>query len=172
MNEDAVQELIHRKPELKGARAKLAAMKTGAYCIHRSWGFGQISGYDDADGKLIIDFQGKQGHRMDPAFCVNTLEVLAPDHILVRKQVEPEAVETLVNEHPADLVAELLKQYPNHAATGVELESVLVRVVGEGAFKRWWTHARREIARDPRIASPARKTECYILRSEPRGGDP
>ncbi|RME68368.1 MAG: transcription elongation factor GreA [Verrucomicrobia bacterium] len=167
MNEDAVQELISRKPELKSKRDKLAAMKAGSYCIHRSWGFGQIRDYDAGDQKLIIDFVDKPGHKMDPAFCLNTMEVLADDHILVRKQTEPEVIQEMIDKRPADLLVELLKQYPNNAATGVEVESVLTRVVGEGAFKRWWTRARREIARDPRIASPARKTGVYVLREEP-----
>lgn len=167
MNEEAVQELIIRKPELKGSRAKLQAMEPGAYCIHRSWGFGQIRDYDPTDGKLIIDFEGKENHRMDPAFCVGTMEILAGEHILVRKQTEPEAIRELIDKKPADLLVALLQQYPNDAATGVEIESVLVRLVGEGSFKRWWTKARKEIAKDPRIASPAKKTECYVLRSEP-----
>lgn len=167
MNEDAVQELIHRKPELKSSRAKLEAMQPGTYCIHRSWGFGKINGYDPADAKLIIDFEGKENHRMDPAFCVSTMELLAPDHILVRKQTEPGVIEEMIEKKPADLVVELLKQYPNNAATAVEVESVLNRVVGESGFKRWWLKARKELARDPRVASPAKKTECYILRAEP-----
>lgn len=167
MNEDAVQELITRKPELKSVRAKLAAMKPGAYCIHRSWGFGRIRDFDATEGKLVIDFDGKENHRMDPSFCATTLEVLAPDHILVRKQTDAAAVSDLVANKPADLLVELLKQYPNHAATGIEVESVLSRVVGEGEFKRWWSKAKREISRDPRIASPAKKTECYVLRAEP-----
>ncbi|BET66461.1 hypothetical protein ASA1KI_13790 [Opitutales bacterium ASA1] len=167
MNEDAVQELIHRKPELKPMRAKLAAMQPGTYCIHRSWGFGKITGYDLADAKLTIDFEGKPGHKMDPAFCISTMDLLAPDHILVRKQLEPAVIDEMVEKRPADLVVALLKQYPNSAATAVEVESVLQRLLGEAAFKRWWLRARKELARDPRIAVPAKKTECYVVRSEP-----
>src|SRR5690606_5745877 len=133
----------------------------------RSWGFGRIRDFDATEGKLVIDFDGKENHRMDPSFCATTLEVLAPDHILVRKQTDAAAVSDLVANKPADLLVELLKQYPNHAATGIEVESVLSRVVGEGEFKRWWSKAKREISRDPRIASPAKKTECYVLRAEP-----
>lgn len=167
MNEDAVQELVTRKPELKSSRAKLEAMEPGAYCIHRSWGFGKIRDYDTTDGKLIIDFEGKAAHRMDPAFCATTLEVLAPDHVLVRKQTDNAAIEEMIEQQPVELVVELLKQYPNHAATGVEVELMLARVVGEPRFKRWWSKTRRDVARDPRIGVPVKKTECYVLRTEP-----
>ena len=109
MNEEAVQELIIRKPELKSSRAKLEAMEPGAYCIHRSWGFGQIRDYDPTDGKLVIDFEGKENHRMDPAFCVGTMEILGGEHVLVRKQTEPEAITELIEKKPADLLVALLK---------------------------------------------------------------
>jgi transcription elongation factor GreA len=167
MNEDSVLEILKRKPELKPARNKLEAMQPGTYCIHRSWGFGKIISYDDAGGKLIIDFEGKEGHRMDPAFCVTTMDVLAADHILAQKQSEPEVIEKMLTAEPVDLVIRLLKQYPNMAATGIELEAVLPDVVGEARFKRWWTTTKKLLSKDPRIAAPARKTECYSVREEP-----
>ncbi len=167
MNEDAVLEILKRKPELKAARLKLEAMQPGTYCIHRSWGFGKIISYDDTDGKLIIDFEGKDGHRMDPAFCVTTMDVLSAEHILARKQTETEVIEKMITDQPVDLVIELLKQYPNEAATGVELESVLPEVIGAARFKKWWTATKKLLAKDPRIAAPAKKTECYSVREEP-----
>jgi len=167
MNEDAVLEILKRKPELKASRSKLEAMQPGTYCIHRSWGFGKIISFDDTDGKLIIDFEGKEGHRMDPAFCVTTMDVLAADHILARKQTETKVIEKMITDQPVDLVIELLKQYPNEAATGIELESVLPDVIGEARFKKWWTATKKLLAKDPRIAAPAKKTECYSVRDEP-----
>src|SRR5690606_42101960 len=75
MNLEAVSALVAKNPSLKGARAKLESMEPGAYVVHRSWGFGQIQSYDEAANRLLIDFTGKKGHPMDPAFCVNTMEV-------------------------------------------------------------------------------------------------
>ncbi len=167
MNQEAVQELLKKKPELKSAKAKLEAMQPGSYCIHRSWGFGLIKEYDEADEKLIIDFEDKPGHRMDPVFCISTMEVLAADHILARKQTESKVIDEMIAKQPADLVIELLKQYPNSAATSAELESILVQVVGESRFKKWWTATKKTLAKDPRIAAPAKKTECYVLREDP-----
>ncbi len=167
MNEEAVLEIISRKPELKAAKAKLEAMQPGNYCIHQSWGFGQIKDYDAPDNKLVIDFEGKEGHRMDPGFCVNTMQVLLPDHILVQKELEPAAVEELIAKEPAELIANLLKQYPNNAASTAEIESVLARVIGPIKYKKWWTATKKLLAKDPRISVPARKTGMYILRDEP-----
>ena len=167
MNSEAISTLVAKNPSLKTAKAKLEAMEPGAYCIHKSWGFGQIKSYDEAAGKLIIDFKTKPGHAMDPAFCVNTLEVLAPAHLLVRKETEPAALAKLVASDPAQLLIEALAAYPNHAATQIEIEIVLAQVLGEEKFKKWWSGAKKAISKDPRIAVPAKKTECYFIRETP-----
>ena len=167
MNSEAVQALIAKTPTLKSSKAKLEAMEPGSYVVHQSWGFGQIKSYNESAQRLIIDFLGKKGHSMDPAFCVNTMEVLHKKHLLVRKQTETEKIEKLITEAPAELIVQALQTYPNHATTAIDLELTLQQVVGPDNFKKWWAGARKAIARDPRIVIPAKKTECYILRDIP-----
>jgi len=167
MNSEAVQALIAQTPSLKASKAKLEAMEPGSYCVHRSWGFGLIKEYDEADQKLVIDFKGKKKHRMDPAFCLQTMEILPPKHLLVRKETEPEKIAELIEEKPVQLVVEGLAAFPNKATTAIDLEIVLQQVVGEEKFKKWWSTTKKHVAKDPRIAVPAKKTECYVLRDEP-----
>ncbi len=167
MNSEAVSALIAKNPSLKAAKAKLEAMEPGAYVVHRSWGFGQIKSYDDASQRLLINFKDKKAHPMDPAFCINTLDILPAKHLLVRKETEPKKIAELIEENPVQLVVEALESYPNNAATQIEMEIVLAQVVGPEKFKKWWATARKAIAKDPRVASPEKKTECYILRETP-----
>jgi transcription elongation GreA/GreB family factor len=167
MNSEAVQALIAKTPSLKASKAKLEAMEPGAYCVHRSWGFGQIKAYDETDQKLVIDFKGKKKHRMDPVFCISTLEILPPKHLLVRQETEPEKIAELIDEKPVQLVVETLAAFPNKATTAIDLEIILQQVIGEEKFKKWWSSVKKHLAKDPRIAVPAKKTECYVLRDEP-----
>ncbi len=167
MNSEAVSALIAKNPSLKTSKAKLEAMEPGAYVVHRSWGFGQIKSYDDATQRLKIDFKDKKGHPMDPAFCVNTMDVLPPKHLLVRKETDTKKINELIAENPAQLLVEALESYPNNAATIIEMEIVLAQVVGEDKFKKWWSAAKKAIAKDPRVAVPEKKTECYVLRETP-----
>ncbi|MGA2015723.1 MAG: GreA/GreB family elongation factor [Opitutaceae bacterium] len=167
MNSEAVSAILAKNPSLKAAKAKLEAMKPGAYVIHRSWGFGQIKSFDDTTMRLVIDFKGKKAHTMDPAFCVGTLEVLPENHLLVRKEMEPKKIAELISDNPAQLIAEALESYPNRATTAIDLELTLAQIVGEDKFKKWWADARRAVAKDPRISVPERKTECYVLRETP-----
>jgi len=167
MNSEAVSALIAKTPTLKASKSKLEAMEPGAYVVHRSWGFGQIKKYDEAAQRLIIDFKGKKGHPMDPAFCITTMDVLPEKHLLVRKETDTRKIEELVAENPAQLVVEALEAYPNKAATAIELEIVLAQVLGEEKFKKWWSVAKKAVAKDPRILVPAKKTECYVVRETP-----
>lgn len=167
MNSEAVQELIASKPELKASKAKLESMKAGAFCVHRSWGFGQIKEYDSVSRKLVIDFEDKPGHAMDPAFCVNTMEVLPPEHLLVRRITEPKKIKEMIEDNPVELVIDGLKTCENQATTALDLELTLAQVVGPDKFKRWWASVKKQLASDPRVGVPAKKTECYVLREEP-----
>jgi transcription elongation GreA/GreB family factor len=167
MNSEAVSALLAKMPTLKPAKSKLEAMVPGAYVVHRSWGFGQIRAYDESAQRLTIDFKGKAGHAMDPAFCVSTMEVLHPRHLLVRRETEAARINELIANQPAQLVVEALQAYPNQAATAIELEIVLAQVLGEDKFKKWWAAARKQIAQDARLSVPVKKTECYIVRETP-----
>ncbi len=167
MNSEAVATLIAKNPSLKPAKAKLEAMEPGAYCIHRSWGFGQIKKFHEASQKLLIDFADKKAHPMDPSFCLTSMEVLPANHLLVRQETEPKKIAALIADDPAQLVVEALQAYPGHATTAIDLEITLAQVLGEEKFKKWWSTAKKALAKDPRIALPAKKTDCYILRETP-----
>jgi transcription elongation factor GreA len=142
-------------------------MEPGAFVMHKSWGFGQIKSYDENAGRLIIDFEGKPGHPMDPAFCVTTMDILPAKHLLVRQKTDAATIARLIADEPAELVAQALTAYDNNATTAIDLELTLAQVIGEDKFKKWWSAAKKAIAKDPRIAVPAKKTECYVLRDEP-----
>jgi len=166
MNEDAVQALIEKNPKLKRSKERLLEMQPGKYCIHRSWGFGKIQGYQADENRLIIDFDGKEGHSMDPAFCVNTMEVLDDTHVLARFHTEPEVINEMLAKKPVDLVVEILQSIGNKG-TVQEMDRVLKIMIGEAKAKKWWTATRKLVAKDARIGIPVKKTDPYILREEP-----
>jgi transcription elongation factor GreA-like protein len=163
MNSEAVSALLVKNPSLKASKSKLEAMKSGAYVIHRSWGFGQIKSFDDTTLRLVIDFKGKKAHAMDPAFCVGTMEVLPENHLLVRKETEPKKIAELIADNPAQLIVEALESYPNKATTAIDLEITLAQVVGEEKFKKWWGDARKAVAKDPRVSGAGK--EDRVLRA-------
>ena len=168
MNKEAIDALIEKNPKLVSARAKLEAMAPGNYCLHRSWGFGKIVDYDPVAAKIIIDFEeGKKGHAMAPAFCVDKLDVLKPNDILVRSRIEADLIEEMIKKAPGDLMCEIISAADGQAMTTAEIERVLARVIGTIKYKKWWTATKKVLVKDPRIGAPIKKSDPYIFRDEP-----
>jgi transcription elongation factor GreA len=168
MNKEAIDALIKKNPKLVSFRSKLEAMAPGSYCLHRSWGFGKIVDYNEADDRLIIDFEeGEDGHSMAPAFCVDKLEILKPEDILVRSRTEPDLVNEMIKKQPADLICEILKAADEQAMMTPEIERALARVMGPIKYKKWWTATKKVLVKDPRIGVPIKKSDPYIYRDEP-----
>jgi len=168
MNKEAIDLLIAKEPRLRAFRDKLEAMKPGAYCIHRSWGLGRIQAYEEQDRRLIIDFEGHAaGHSMDPAFCVDKLEVLPDKSILVRHRQKPEEIEEIARKRPADLIVAILDEREDKSAAISEIERTLHRLLGEARARKWWTATKKLLVKDPRVQVPVKKTDPYVLREEP-----
>ena len=168
MNKEAIDALIEKNPKLVPHRAKLEAMVPGNYCLHRSWGFGKIVDYNAADDRLIIDFEdGKDGHAMAPAFCVDKLDILKTNDILVRSRTEPDLIEEMIKKKPADLICEIIAASDDQAMMASEIERLLARVIGPIKYKKWWTATKKLLVKDPRIGVPLKKTDPYIFRDEP-----
>ena len=168
MNKEAIDLLIQKDPRLKRSRTKLESMQPGAYCVHRAWGLGQIKNYDERENRLLIDFMDERGgHAMDPVFCVDKLEILEETDILVRAQLDKAGIDEMIKSRPTDLIADLLERSPGKTASAMEIETILGRLMGTAKFKKWWTQTKKALVKDPRIAVPVKKTEHFVLRSEP-----
>ena len=187
MNSESIDLLIKKSPKLRIHRDKLEAMKDGAYCLHGSWGFGRIVSYDPSTNKLTIDFEGKPGHMMDPAFCVDKLKILKDDDFLVRYRTDREKLEAEMKAAPGDFVVSYLETKEDFSASIIELETLFKQLFGykfvnvagipdkdfdkankaaEKAYRSWWNKAKEELFRNERVACPKTKTESYVLRPE------
>ncbi len=168
MNKEAIDALIENNPKLAGTHAKLEVMEVGNYCLHHRWGFGKIVDIDESQAKIIIDFEeGKAGHAMAVAFCVDKLDILKTDDVLVRSRTEPDAIEEMIKKQPADLICKILASAEDQTMMASEIERTLARVIGPIKYKKWWTATKKLLVKDPRVATPNKKTEPYILRDEP-----
>ena len=185
MNSESIERLISKNPKLRAKRQKLEQMRDGAYCMHGSWGFGRVVSYDDAAKKLVIDFEGKPGHKMDPVFCVDKLEVLEDDNLLVRYRTDRENLEKEMKDG-GDFVVAYLEKKPDFSASAIELETLFRQLFGyvaenpsipekelaeknkaaEKAYRAWWNKAKESLFRNPRVACPKSKGEPYVLRAK------
>src|SRR5258706_2008283 len=72
--------------------AILDQLKPGTFCLHKSWGFGQVHSWNLLLNQIVIDFQTKKQHVMQPKYATDSLQPLRADHILVRKALDPGAL--------------------------------------------------------------------------------
>ncbi len=166
MSKALVAAVLKKNPDLAKFESKLTAMYPGAYCLHRSWGLGQIVGYDEATAKLVFNFKSQQNHSMDPVFCLDKMEVLDENSILVQSQKEPETIAALIKEEPVELIVKILELMPQHSANTLDIERILALLLDPEKAKKWWTSTKKALVRDPRISVPSKKTEPYVLRED------
>jgi len=169
MNVEIIDRLIDQDPALESSRAALEAMKVGACCIHRSWGFGKIAGFESEKGMLLVDFEEDEvkSHPMDPVFCLGKLEVLDDEHILSRHRANREEIEKMAKKEPVDLIIDILSRCEDGCSSTREIERILGYLFGSPKAKKWWTATKKLLVKDPRVAVPNKKTEPYVLRDEP-----
>lgn len=187
MNSAEIKNIIKKNPRLASKEAKLEAMKDGAFCMHNSWGFGKIVSYDEASGKLKIDFEGKPGHMMDPAFCVDKLEILDDNNILVRYRTDLANLQKEM-EKGGDFVYNYIENNKiDRSASAIELENTFKQLFGfrpsnagnedekkfaesnkkaEREFRKWWNKTKEELVRNPLVECPKTKNDYYVLRDE------
>ena len=169
MNVEIIDQLIIKDPSLESSLQALESMSEGAYCIHRSWGLGRISGYDSDRNMLLIDFEDEErkSHAMDPVFCLGKIEVLDKEHIITKHRNNPDEINLLAKKEPVDLVIDILSRFEDGCAATREIERTLNFLFGPTKGKKWWTATKKLLVKDPRVAVPNKKTEPYVLRDEP-----
>ena len=169
MNTEVIDRLVEKDPSLDTSRTVLESMNPGTYCIHRSWGFGLIAGFDEDRGMILIDFEDDErtSHAMDPVFCIDKLELLPEESILTQHRKNTEEIEKLAKKEPAELIIKMLEQGVDGCLSGREIERILGYMFGSAKAKRWWTATKKVLIKDPRIAVPNKKSEPYVLRDEP-----
>jgi transcription elongation GreA/GreB family factor len=169
MNTEVIDRLVEKDPSLESSRPVLESMNPGTYCIHRSWGFGVISGFDDDRGMILIDFEDDErtSHAMDPVFCIDKLDLLSENHILAQHRKNTEEIEKIAKKEPAELIIKILEQGNDGCMNTRDIERILGYMFGAAKAKRWWTATKKVLIKDPRIAVPNKKNEPYVLRDEP-----
>lgn len=172
MNKEAIDLILEQNPQLKSNRQALEALTPGAYCWHHSWGVGCIQEEDDVHHRIIVKFESQDAPRsMDPVFCVRKLNIIPEGHMLVEARKNPKLIQDLQKNNPCELVVKVLQEAPEHKMSSLELETILGHVLSgilkPTSFKHWWGTLQKAMVKDPRISTPKRKNEPYVLREEP-----
>jgi transcription elongation GreA/GreB family factor len=143
----------------------LVRLSESGYCVHRSWGFGQIKAVDTVFARFTIDFQNKPGHTMDLGFAAESLKPVGQDHILARKVSDLEGLRQMAAVHHVDLIRLVLESYGGKTPLDT-IQQLLVPDVIRDDWKKWWEVARREMKKDGHFLIPAKKSDPVVYQAQ------
>jgi transcription elongation GreA/GreB family factor len=153
------------KLNLKAAAA-LEMLKPHSFCLHKSWGFGQIDSWNPLLNQIIIDFQTKKNHLMQLQYAAETLQPLSDKHLLVRKVNETAALKKLAASDPAQVVQMALESFGGKVTQDQLQRSLAPEIISEGDFKRWWDNTKKVLRKTERFSLPAKKSDPISARDQ------
>jgi transcription elongation GreA/GreB family factor len=144
----------------------LDQLKPNTFCLHKSWGFGQIRSWNLLLNQIVVDFDTKKNHSMQLPYAAETLQPLPETHVFVRKVNEPAVLRDLATNKVPQLIELVLESFGGKATQDQLQRALAPEIVPEGNFKKWWESAKRAIRKDGRFSLPAKKTESITIRDE------
>ena len=120
------------------AAAALDQLKPQTFCLHKSWGFGQISNWNLLLNQIVVDFDTKKNHAMQVQYAAETLQPLPDTHIFVRKVNEPGVLRDLATSKIPQLIELVLESFGGKVTQDQLQRALAPEIVTEGNFKKWW----------------------------------
>lgn len=166
MHEELQQAVDAGKLSPQAAEA-LERLTPGAFCLHKSWGFGRVAEWSLLTGQLIIDFQNKKGHPMQAQYAGEALQAIPNEHILARKATDPTAVKAAAQSDPVALARDILRDHGGRATSDQIAAALTPEVFDAAGFKKWWDGAKKKLKTDGHFQLPTKKNEPFVLLDAP-----
>src|SRR6266568_1757774 len=161
-----LQKLVESGKLTSKAAEQLEKLKPGAYCLHKSWGFGRVTEWNLLLNQIVIDFASKKSHPMQVQYAAENLTPLAPDHFLARKATDLVSIKNLARQDPVALVRNILESLEGKATTQQIADWLVGDVFTEAEWKRWWESTKKALKASGAFSTPAKKTEPIQIRGE------
>jgi transcription elongation GreA/GreB family factor len=161
-----LQKLVEAGKLTARAAEQLENLKPGAFCLHKSWGFGRVAEWNLLLNQILIDFQGKKKHAMQLQYAADNLTLIPAGHFLARKASDLATIKDQIKKDPAALVRNILEGFGGAATQTQISEMFLGDIFTEAEWKRWWDSTKKVLKKEGYFQIPAKKTEPITLRVE------
>ena len=144
---------------------KLVSFTQGSLVLSKAWGLGTVKKLDYFYRRITVDFKTKKGHQFTYDAAIDMLTSAPEDHILVKRQADPEAFEKMLKDQPGEFVKQVLKSYGDMPL--VRLEDVFVQngFVKSVNWKVYWDKARVELKADKLVEIPVKRADPIRLKA-------
>jgi transcription elongation GreA/GreB family factor len=166
MNEE-LQKVVEAGKVTPEAAAKLDQLQPGAYCQHKSWGFGRVAEWNLLTGQIFIDFGSKKSHPMQLDYAAQTLTAIPAEAIRAQLASNLEAVRTRMAEDPAGVVRDVLRDFGGKATVDQITAIFVPHAIDAAGFKKFWESAKKKLKGDGHVHLPAKKGEPVELHDAP-----
>lgn len=128
----------------------------GNYVFHRSWGVGKIAELNT--NEMVIDFKGKETHKMEIQMALKSLKPLTEEHFWVYQYQKPEELEKMFEEDFESFFKILIRSFGDRISLS-EIKTELVdKYVPSKNWSKWWTKTRSKVLENDNISvSPQKK---------------
>ncbi|MBA2241415.1 MAG: GreA/GreB family elongation factor [Chthoniobacterales bacterium] len=148
------------------AADQLQKLQPGTYCLHKSWGFGQVAEWSLLLNQIIIDFQGRKAHPMQLAYAAENLTPIPPEHFLARKAIDLSSIKDQLKKDPAAVVRNILESLGGSATLSQISHFMIGDLFTEAEWKRWWSSTTTALKKEGYFHIPTNKAEPIQLRVE------
>ncbi|HEY1769843.1 MAG TPA: GreA/GreB family elongation factor [Chthoniobacterales bacterium] len=161
-----LQKLVEAGKLTAAGAEQLEQLKPGAFCLHKSWGFGRVAEWNLLLNQIVIDFEKKKAHPMQLQYAADNLTPIPAGHFLAQKATDLPALKNSLQQNPAAAMRNILESLGGKA-TPAQISAWLVGdIFSELEFKRWWDATKKSLKKDGHFLIPAKKTEPIELRAE------
>ena len=144
---------------------KLVSFQPGSLVLSRAWGLGKVQKLDYFYRRVTVDFKTRKGHQFTYDAAVDMLDSAPEGHILVLRERDPAAFETMLKERPGDFVKEVLASYGDMPVARLEDVCAQNGFVKPAAWKAFWDRARAGLRQDKRVEIPAKRADPIRLKA-------
>src|SRR3954469_23607964 len=132
-----LEKLVESGKLTSNAANQLEQLRPGSFCLHKSWGFGQVAEWNLLLNQIVIDFKTKPKHPMQLLYAAENLTPIPAQHFLARKVKEPDVIKALLKSDPAAVVRNILEGFDGKAALTQISEVLVGDLFTEAEWKRW-----------------------------------
>jgi len=137
----------------------------GNYVMHRTWGLGLIKEINQDD--IVLDFKGKENHKMTVQMALQSLIPLKKDHFYVQRHENPEEIKKLFTSDFIEFFRLLINSHGKRISLMTIKKDLIPDYVEEKNWSKWWTKAKNLIKKEAEFAFSEQKKDEIFVRDKP-----
>ena len=162
-----VEKLVEAGRITEAVGNRLSELSPDSFCLHKSWGAGQVKSWDLFGGKVTIDFErAPEPQTMGLKLAIQKTETLALDDFRAERVAKLEELRDLAENDPAELIVRMLQSHGGSLKPDAADKELCGTIIPEEKYKKWWDKAKKVAREGGRVVVPSKRTEPLVLRDE------